>query len=399
MGATAVRASDLTKSYFVYRSPVDRLLAFGSARRRAARTFTALRDLSFELQPGESLGLIGENGAGKSTLLKLVAGVTRPTSGTLEVQGRVGAILELGAGFHPDFTGRQNIELNAAMHGMTREEVRRRLPEIVAFAELGEFIDRPVRQYSSGMAMRLGFAIATQIDPDILIVDEALAVGDGYFQKKCMDRILDFTRRGRTLLFCSHAMYYVSALCQKALWLRDGKVAAGGPTEEVVREYESHLMRREANQSDAARAAAGAGEGPGPARLTRVEPVGANRANRVPAGGSWAVDIAWRSERPEVPFHVAVGLDLESGLTALAFSTLHSGLPPFRGDRSYRVRLEIPHLPLAKGAYSATVFLVDEAGLHVYDRRGLAEAFAIVADRFQHGFVLADHRWERLAGD
>ncbi len=395
MSSFAVRAQRLAKRYSVYRSPADRLLSLASAGRRSARTFAALEDVTFELPAGESLGLIGENGAGKSTLLKLIAGVTRPSAGELEVSGRVGSILELGSGFHPDFTGRQNIELNAAMLGLGRDEVVSRLPEIIDFSELGEFIDRPVRQYSSGMAMRLGFAVATQIDPDILIVDEALAVGDGYFQKKCMDRIVAFLRRGKTLLFCSHAMYYLSTLCQRALWLRDGRIAANGSTEDVVREYESHLLRKEARQNEAQRAEGGRPT-TSPARIRKV--AATNGGLRLEAGAAWGVEIQWRSESPETPFHVAVGVDLESGLTVLAFSTLHSGLEPFRGHHDYALRLRIPSLPLAKGAYSATVFLVDERGLHVYDRKGLPEAFSIAGGRFQHGFVLADHRWEPLDG-
>src|SRR5688572_7723484 len=223
MSSPIVAAEALSKSYPVYRSPYDRLASLVDAKRRAARRFRALSDVSFALAPGESLGLLGENGAGKSTLLKLVAGVTHPTSGSIRVAGRVAAILELGSGFHPDFTGRQNIELNAAMLGLEPAEVRERTPAIVDFAEIGDFIDRPLRQYSSGMAMRLAFAIAIQVEPDVLIVDEALAVGDGYFQKKCTDRIVAFRERGGTLLFCSHALYYVSAFCARAVWLRNGR--------------------------------------------------------------------------------------------------------------------------------------------------------------------------------
>src|ERR1700692_2010887 len=217
----AVLVEQLSKVYKVYSSPWDRLLE-ALLRRPRHREFRALAEVSFALPRGEGLAIIGENGAGKSTLLKLLAGIGGPSSGTLRVRGKVASILELGSGFHPEFTGRQNIVLNAAMLGLSEQELERKLPAIVAWSELGEFIDQPVKCYSTGMAMRLGFSIATQVEPDVLIIDEALSVGDGYFQKKCMDRLLQFVGAGGTLLFCSHAMYYGSAFRQRALWLREG---------------------------------------------------------------------------------------------------------------------------------------------------------------------------------
>lgn len=399
MSREAVVASELSKSYPIYRSPFDRLTAIWSERRRAARRFAALDAVSFILEPGGSLGLVGENGAGKSTLLKLVAGVTQPTSGRIVVDGRVAAILELGSGFHPDFTGRQNIELNAAMLGLEQGEVRERLPEIIAFAEIGDFIDRPVRQYSSGMAMRLGFSIAIQVDPDILIVDEALAVGDGYFQKKCMDKILAFRERGKSLLFCSHAMYYVAAYCDRAIWLRDGRVQAAGLTKEVVQEYESYLFRREAGLERSERdeeAAASFAGAPQPSRLTRVALVGGEPGERTRTYeplAPWTVEIEWETDDPERRFQLGVGIDLESGLTLAAFSTRQDGAGPFFGATRYRARLEIPRLPLVKGIYRAMVFLGDAEALHVYDRRGIDEAFAVSGAEFTLGLLHAEHRW------
>ncbi len=242
MPEPAVQVEQLTKIYRVYASPWDRLRE-ALLRRPRHREFRALADLSFSLPKGEGLAIIGENGAGKSTLLKLLAGIGVPTSGVLRVRGKVASILELGSGFHPEFTGRQNIVLNAAMLGLTERELQQKLPSIVAWSELGEFIDQPVKVYSTGMAMRLGFSIAIQVEPDVLIIDEALSVGDGYFQKKCMDRLLQFVGAGGTLLFCSHAMYYVSAFCQRALWLRQGRAEALGPVAEVVRDYDSRRRR------------------------------------------------------------------------------------------------------------------------------------------------------------
>ncbi|MCI0344366.1 MAG: ABC transporter ATP-binding protein, partial [Chloroflexi bacterium] len=225
MSDTVVTVHGLSKRYRVYATPWDRLWE-ALTRRPRHRDFHALDDVGFTLERGEGLAVIGENGAGKSTLLKILAGITAPTAGRLEVRGKIASILELGSGFHPEFTGRQNIVLNAAMLGLSEAEVKARMPEIVGFSELGEFIDQPVKCYSTGMAMRLGFSIATQVDPEVLIIDEALSVGDGYFQKKCMDRLQRYVEEGGTLLFCSHAMYYVSAFCRRAMWLKQGRVEA-----------------------------------------------------------------------------------------------------------------------------------------------------------------------------
>jgi lipopolysaccharide transport system ATP-binding protein len=392
----AVEANALSKVYRLYPSPAARLseLVFRRPRHRA---FHALDRVSFALPRGESLALVGENGAGKSTLLKLVAGVAQPTSGDLSVTGRVAAILELGSGFHPDFSGRQNVELNAALLGLSEREVRARLPEIVAWSELGEFIDRPVREYSSGMAMRLGFAIATQVDPEVLIIDEALSVGDGYFQKKCMDRILSFAEQGKTLLFCSHAMYYVSALCARALWLREGRVEALGATADVVRDYERYLLAKENGG-----AAAAPGEAPTvepararPARLLAVRQVTASGDQPAYRSGEpWEVEIDWESDDPALAFHVAVGINrAEDALPVASFATHYSGLPPASGARRYHLHLAVPALPLAKGNFSLAVFLLDEQGLHVHDGRQIADAFAVASPRFVPGLVEIEHAW------
>jgi lipopolysaccharide transport system ATP-binding protein len=393
----AVEAIALGKTYRLYSSPSARLLEL-LTRRSRHQAFRALDDVSFDLPAGESLALVGENGAGKSTLLKLVAGVATPTSGRLEVRGRVAAILELGSGFHPDFTGRQNIELNAALLGLSEAEVRDRLPEIVAWSELGEFIDRPVRQYSSGMAMRLGFSIATQVDPEILIVDEALSVGDGYFQKKCMDRILAFAEQGRSLLFCSHAMYYVSAFCPRAIWLREGRVEAVGETERVVREYERFLLAKRAPAASGAQPAATpvhADSPHAPARLLAVRQLSASGEQPTyRVGDRWEMEVDWECEDASLRFHVAIGINrAEDGLPLASFATHYSDRAPVSGSAHHHLRLEIPALPLTKGNFSLAVFLLDEQGLHVYDQRHVPEAFTVLSPHFVPGLVEIAHVW------
>lgn len=200
--------------------------------------FLALKNVSFSIAEGESVGIVGRNGSGKSTTLKLIAGVYRPTSGAVRVNGRVAALIELGAGFHGDLTGRENIVINGLVLGLSRQQIREREDRIIEFSELGDFIDSPVKQYSSGMYMRLGFAIAAEVDPDILLMDEILAVGDAAFQQKCMARIEDFRSRGKTIIFVSHSMGSVQQLCTRALLLHQGVLVADGSTSEIYEKYE-----------------------------------------------------------------------------------------------------------------------------------------------------------------
>jgi lipopolysaccharide transport system ATP-binding protein len=390
-----VAVESLTKIYRVYASPWDRLREL-LTRHPRHRDFHALTDVSFSLPRGEGLAIIGENGAGKSTLLKILAGVAAPTSGGARVTGKVASILELGSGFHPEFTGRQNIMLNAAMLGLSEVEIREKLPVIVDWSELGDFIDQPVKVYSTGMAMRLGFSIATQIEPDVLIVDEALSVGDGYFQKKCMDRLTAFVESGGTLLFCSHAMYYVAAFCQRALWLRGGHAAALGPVSDVVREYENFLLAKTEARAPAA-AEPGAVRGPAHVTAVRFGPLPALAGTAAKplyaCGDPFEIEIEWETQEPRLAFHLGVGINRIDGVEIFSFATHLDGMPPLTGERRHTVKLRLPSLPLVKGEFSVYVFLLDESGLHVYDQRFLRKAFEVAAPAFAFGLVRAEHGW------
>lgn len=390
----AVEAEGLTKIYRVYASPWDRL---GEAifRRPRHREFRALEGIDFSIPRGEGLAIVGENGAGKSTLLKILAGISLPTSGSFQVHGKIASILELGSGFHPEFTGRQNIVLNAAMLGLGEEELRQKMPDIVAFSELGDFIDQPVKTYSTGMAMRLGFSIATQVEPDVLIIDEALSVGDGYFQKKCMDRLLRFVEAGGTLLFCSHAMYYVSNFCQRALWLKGGRAQALGPVADVIREYENYLVAKNvaAEEAEAAEAASGdAGSLHRPARFTSIRLVDPEPLYTL--GQAWELEIEWETGNPGLAFHVGVGINRVDEVEVCSFATHLDGLPPRTGETRYAVRLRIPALPLLKGEFTVYVFLLDGAGLHIFDQRRLPRAFTVHTPTYSFGLIRADHAWD-----
>jgi lipopolysaccharide transport system ATP-binding protein len=240
-----IRADKISKCFRIYRHPSDHLLEVLSLGRRVFHTpFWAVRDVDVIVERGCCLGIIGENGSGKSTLLRMIAGVVRPTSGAIVVDGRISALLELGAGFNPDFTGRENIFLNASILGFTDAETRERIPLIEKFAEIGEFVDRPVKTYSSGMFVRLAFAVAIHMDPDVLIVDEALAVGDIFFQQRCIRRIQQLKHQGATIVFVSHDLDAVRSLADRAIWMERGCVRLEGKTDEVVSKYLAAMVTR-----------------------------------------------------------------------------------------------------------------------------------------------------------
>jgi lipopolysaccharide transport system ATP-binding protein len=392
----AVSADRVSKVYRVYDSAGDRLREM-VLRRPRHREFHALSDVSFALPRGRALGLIGENGAGKSTLLKIVAGTTRATSGSVTRTGTIASILELGMGFHPDFTGRENARMNAALLGLNGPEIRRRLPEIRDFAELGDFFDQPVRTYSSGMSLRLAFAVATHADAEVLIVDEALAVGDGYFQKKSIDRITDFHHKGGSLLFCSHALYYVALLCDEAIWLKNGAVAAQGPALPVVRAYEAYLQGKEraAVAGDEAPPAIAATDGRKPARLTEafVHDGSGYPRTEFAAGETLAVEVEFETEDPSLAFHVRIGVDREDGVQMFAVDTRQQPWAPLTGRRRHRVRLVCQQLPIAQGDFHVFVYLGDEKALHVHDARILKPGFSVVSSEYVVGLLAPRHVW------
>src|ERR671919_1365158 len=208
---------------------------------RPDETFEALKGVSFDVDAGKTFGIVGRNGSGKSTMLKLIAGIGKPTAGVVQVRGRVSALIELGAGFHPEISGRENVYINGMMLGLTKRDIAARFDEIVAFAELEDFIDAPVKTYSSGMYMRLGFAVAIHIEPDVLLVDEVLAVGDEAFTRKCLDKIGEFRRRGKTILLVTHSLGLVEKTCDEALWLRQGKIADQGDPKRVIDAYLTYV--------------------------------------------------------------------------------------------------------------------------------------------------------------
>jgi len=386
-----IRLERVSKIYRVFASPAARLKRFVGRRGRYVDV-TALAEVTLSVEPGEVVGIVGENGAGKSTLLRIVSGTTAPTSGAVEVEGTVASILELGAGFHPEFTGRENALMYGALMGLGRREMEERLPRILEFAELGEVVDHPVKSYSTGMAMRLAFAVATHVEPEVLIVDEALAVGDGYFQKKCVDHLLGMKEAGVTILFCTHALYYVTQFCDRAVWLERGRVRLEGRAADVVREYETHLLHRGKRRLEGGD---GGGTGGRLAAIAGVRLEGAGADGRLVAdsGPRLLVHIAVASVRREERLHLGVSLDAPDGRCIVAVSTRWDGLPPLEGRERYELSLEFPRLPLASGVFDLSVFLLDDTGLHVHDQTVVPRALEVQGPEWTPALVEAEHRW------
>jgi ABC-type polysaccharide/polyol phosphate transport system ATPase subunit len=345
----------------------------------------AVRNVSLRVEPGESVGFMGRNGSGKTTFLRLIAGVYRPSSGKLAVEGRVGSLLELGAGFHPDFTGRENIYLSASIYGLRKQEVDRRLDDIVAFSELDRFIDLPIRTYSAGMHMRLGFSVATNVDADILLLDEVFAVGDEAFQRKCIDRILGFKEQGKTIAFVSHAGAAVERLCDRAVLLRQGVVEYDGDTSETIRRYQELL----AGEEDPAERAAGLREwGTGQARVvdTRLE------GEMFTAGDRFVLRLRVQAqERVEPPLMLIELRDVAGALLGRAERGL--GELGWDGRGEVEVRFEVEHLPLAEGRFQVNVALTDAARARRYHSVEKAAEFTVIPEGEPRGFFLFEGDW------
>ncbi len=407
-----LRLAGVGKEYRIYDSPRARLKSLLTGR-ALHRSHWALQGVSLELARGQCLGVVGSNGAGKSTLLKLITGTLQPTRGELARSGRVTAILELGAGFHPDFTGRQNLYFGGSLIGIGHEEMARLEASVLAFAEIGEAIDRPVKTYSSGMVVRLAFALVTAVEPDLLIIDEALAVGDQHFQKKCIERIQAFRARGCTILFCSHSPYHVRQLCDVALWLDQGRVMELGPTEPVIGAYEMH-----SRLLGSAAAAPAAGHDamivPTEEAAGAPPPAPAPPADAAPdAAAILSVEIAHldagepallqhrdlvatitvRGRGAERP-HIGFMIEQSHGVGITSLATHEEGAAPVQvAPGLWRSVLTFPELPLHSGQYVVSAFLFDASGLVVYDQWYQFKHFRFVQPTLMPGLVKLPHHW------
>lgn len=434
--ALAIEAEHLGKAYRPRASPAARLKAALLGREPPGDSFWALRDVSLQVRKGESLGVIGNNGAGKSTLLQLLCGTVTPTTGSVRVDGRIAALLELGAGFNPDFSGRDNVLLNGPLLGLGRAQLVEQMDSIIEFSGIGHFIDQPVKTYSSGMFVRLAFALATSVEPDILVIDEALSVGDGGFARKSFDRILAMKERGTTILFCSHSLYQVEAFCDRVLWLHEGKAMAVGPSHAVVRDYTLFLAggapevpapgapitvaaTEERAASPAAPAATPEAEPdtaephaaplqpgtatPGHARIRRViaslDGVASTRLQMTPGQGTLRVTIEFDSD-PEVPMPTA-GMTFELANTMI-LSSVVSRTDKVMLERDAQGRgtatIEFGPLALRKGDYYIGAYLGNENAIHLYSEAPRIALLSVADARPEPGLVDLPHQWRIQAG-
>ena len=375
----------------------------------SAETIAALRDVSFKVERGEAFGVVGGNGSGKSTLLKLIAGLLRPTAGTVVAHGRVAALIELGAGFHPEISGRENVYINGAVLGLPRREIERRYDEIVEFSGLGDFIEEPVKNYSSGMYVRLGFAVAIHTDPDVLLVDEVLAVGDEAFAHRCIHRIEALLARGRTVLFVSHGLDLVEHLCDRVLWLDRGVSQRLGEPREVIDAYRQQVAEEEGRQHrrdkesepDAAGTPGAAGSESGRPRRWGSRRAQITQARLLVAGEErydfatgadvvFELDVETAAALDDFVFGVAISTP--RGIECWGTNTDLAGLEPERLSGSARVRVECPGLRLAPGEYQVDVAVHARDGAP-YDYRRRAFRFTVSSAERGVGVYFPAHRW------
>ena len=392
--AGEIRIEDASRRFRVYPKEARTLKELIVTRGRGrGEDVWALSGVEAHVQPGEAVGLVGRNGSGKTTLLKLIGGIIKPTRGRVEAGGKVASLLELGAGFHPEFTGRENVFLNGALHGLSRAEIRERMDEIVAFAGIGHYLDLPVRTYSAGMYMRLGFAVAAHVDADVLLLDEIFAVGDEEFQRKCFGRISQFKQHGGTIVFVSHDAASVERLCERAVLLREGMVEFDGPTHEAILRYRSHL----AEDRDPAERGAGLTEwGSGEARIAEVALQGADGEDRMQfvAGEQLTVRLRVVAEKPIAAPQLQFELR-EWGGARIAGGTQGTGELGWDGRREQVFRFEVDELPLAEGRFKLRFGLVSSDGTHLYHWLDDALRLYVIPQEREGGLVRLVGRWTR----
>ena len=386
-----IRVENASRRFRVHAQESRTLKELVIRGRSKPREVWALQDVSFMVEPGHAVGLVGRNGSGKTTLLRLLSGIVKPTGGRVAVGGRVGALLELGAGFQPDFSGRDNVFLSGSIYGLSRADVRRHFDEIVHFAGLEQAIDLPVRTYSSGMQMRLGFAIAAHLDADVLLLDEVFAVGDEEFQRKCFGRIFEFKQGGGTIVFVSHDAASVERLCERAILLKAGRVDFDGSTHDAIVAYHRQL----AKERDPEERSAGLREwGSGEARIVEARLLGPDGDERTQflAGEPFSLRLRIEAEG-ELP---APRLTYElRDSSSLLLATGSADTAELGWDGTADVRFDVPELPLRDGRFGLRFGLTDSAGDHLYHWLDDALQFVVYPEGEESGLVRIEGRWTR----
>jgi len=393
---TSISVQGVCKSYSLYGKPIDRLKQFFPFQNKTSRKqFHALKNINFSIGKGEVLGVIGRNGAGKSTLLQLICNTLLPTTGSISTKGRISALLELGSGFNPQFTGRENIFLATAIQGYSKEETLQKLDEIIDFSGIRKFIDRPAKTYSSGMYVRLAFSVAINVDPDILVIDEALAVGDAEFSRKSFERIMQLKEAGKTILFCSHSLYQIESLCDRAIWLDEGEVKADGIPADVVSAYtnstrdEQPTEKTTDNYKKTDRATA---------YINKVEAYSSNTDNgllSIQSGeDSLTIDIHYycNPDLPTPSIAPIITLIDQQIITGTSSHIDNITVKP-SSDGHGKVSITFPRIPLLKGHYGIGAYLFCEKGIHVYDFVYNAATVIVSQNSLEQGLVHLEHVW------
>jgi lipopolysaccharide transport system ATP-binding protein len=407
MGNTVIRLDKVSKDYKIYAHDFDRVREIFTGK-PCHQLSAALQDVSLQVREGEVVGVVGRNGAGKSTLLKVLADTLQVSTGVVEVRGRISALLELGASFHPEMSGHENIYLYCSIQGLSKTETDAIYGDIVEFSGIGEFIHRPVKTYSSGMFVRLAFAAATNVNPDILIIDEALSVGDGIFARRSFERIMKFKEAGKTIFFCSHSLYQVEALCDRVIWIEGGRIREDGEPASVIAHYSEFLNRRSMRQQDDADARAAssapdvreAAAAPG-GEIPRILNISV-LVDGVP-GRSHFVKSENSNLEIRVRFHA--GSDVPVPSVGVVISSGDGNGVTSAGSVNDGVHLKVdeqgigaacinfPAIPLLKGYYFVDVYLMCERGVHIYEKVKLAAELNVEQRGLARGYVNLPHQW------
>ncbi len=395
MDKGTIEVRDLSKVYHLYNKPSDRIReTFSIRKKKYSKEHYALKNINLKINKGESIGIVGTNGSGKSTLLKLVTGVVTPTTGTIKTDGKIAALLELGAGFNPEYTGIENIYLNGTMMGYTEEEMKKRVPDIIEFADIGEFINQPVKSYSSGMFARLAFAVSINVEPDILIVDEALSVGDTRFQVKCIDKMRELQESGTTILFVTHAIEQIKRFCTRAIWIKNGELIEDGEASQVVDLYDNFMKYGE----------------------KKIEKVNNEDEFRLPENSDYLAVIQKVSinknmfktfEKLEVEvIYDVYDKNMEDLQVGVAFYSLDRKIYVFGPNTNldkvsvpqeqgrHIVTYVVPELMLMSGDYTVDVGIFNSGGIVNLDYKNNCEGFSVANEYFSEGMFYLKHEWQ-----
>ena len=393
---TIIDIKHLSKVYHLYDRPVDRLKEVFSLRRKSFhREHNALKDISLRVQKGDCVGIVGKNGSGKSTLLKIIAGVVSPTGGEVAIKGKISALLELGAGVNPEYTGLENIYLNGTMMGYSRTEMAKKVNDIIAFADIGDYIHQPVKTYSSGMFARLAFAVSISVEPDILIVDEVLSVGDARFQVKCIDKMKELKAMGTTILFVSHATEQIKRFCNKAVWMQDGEIRQIGEAGETVDIYENYMRfgdnaatKTEGKQESPVR------EKPSMAYINSVQ----INQERFRTFDTLVAEVEYEICEEEIEgFILGVAIYTANRDHYIFGPNTYLDEAEVPGRKGiHKVRYVIPRLPLIRGQYVLDVGIFNSEGIVNFDYKTSAVGFSVSNPYFSEGDFYMEHTWEIL---